>query len=138
MAEAVFAHKANLAGIGDRFHVDSAGTGRWHVGDLPHTGTRKELSAHGVPYSHRARVIGSGDLIDFDYIITMDDSNFQDVTSLGESAAQIRRFVELDPSCGYSEVPDPYYEGNFAEVYALVDRLSDALLAEIRASRIVS
>jgi protein-tyrosine phosphatase len=132
MAEAVFAHKAAAAGLSDRFLIDSAGTGSWHIGQPPHSGTRKELARHNIPTTHRARVVTEQDLADFDYILTMDDSNFDDVNALGIPKGKLRRFVEYDSSTGYQEVPDPYYTGHFDEVYDLVDKLSDGLLQTIR------
>ena len=35
LAEGVFAHLVAEAALDDRFRIDSAGTGAWHVGNLP-------------------------------------------------------------------------------------------------------
>ena len=49
----------------------------------------------------------------------------------GESDAEVKLFLSYGDS-STQEVPDPYYDGRFAEVYQLVDKASDALLAHIR------
>ena len=135
MAEAVFAHKVAQAGLADRFEIDSCGTGHWHIGNPPHAGTRKQLSDHGIPTTHKARVIREQDLVDFDYVIVMDDSNYSDVSYMGEAKGVFQKMTDYDPSLGYNEVPDPYYTGKFDEVFSLVDRLSDKMLEAIRSER---
>lgn len=135
MAEAVFARKAADSGVGDYFFVDSAGTGRWHIGNSPHNGTLAQLALHGISTSHRARAIAEPDFSEFDYIVTMDDSNYDDVLALGAEKGKVRRFVDFDSAAGYKEVPDPYYSGNFSQVYEIVDQLSSGLLKAIRAEK---
>ncbi|MGF1671971.1 MAG: low molecular weight phosphotyrosine protein phosphatase, partial [Balneolaceae bacterium] len=48
MAEGVFQHMVDKAGLADKIVVDSAGTGSWHVGQKAHVGTRRELARHGI------------------------------------------------------------------------------------------
>lgn len=136
MAEAVFRHKVEAAGLADKIEADSAGTGDWHVGEPPHSGTRRVLKANDVEYQHRARTLTPEDLDNFDYILTMDDANLQAVQALaGESQwkvhAQIRPFLEYAPLSGVKEVPDPFYTGGFEDVYALVTQAAEGLLAAI-------
>ncbi len=135
MAEAVFQHKVALAGLDDRIETDSAGTGSWHVGNPPHEGTRAILREKGIDYRHRARVVRTADLDEFDYIVTMDDDNLRNVLRLGSGKAIVKPFLDYAPGTGYTEVPDPYYTGRFAEVYDLVDIAADGLLATIRRER---
>jgi protein-tyrosine phosphatase len=132
MAEAVFAHKVREAGLDDLIASDSAGTGNWHVGSSPHAGTRRILAKNAIQYVHAARQIVATDLEKFDYVMTMDDDNFANVQRMGRGRAVVRPFLEYAPDSGITEVPDPYYTGNFEEVYDLVDAAADGLLAEIR------
>jgi len=132
MAEAVFRHKVTQAGLADRVEVDSAGTGYWHVGEPPHRGTRRTLDEKGVSYAGMsARQMEVADLDLFDYILTMDETNYADVRSLGPSHAVVRPLLSYAPELGLTEVPDPYYTGGFEGVYQLVDRACDILLATI-------
>ena len=133
MAEGVFQHKVREAGLEDRIESDSAGTGHWHIGSPPHPGTRHVLAEKGIAYSHRARQIGSDDLNAFDYILTMDETNYADVQALGTGSGEVVRLLDYAPALGIREVPDPYHTGGYEGVYTLIDAATDGLLALIRA-----
>jgi protein-tyrosine phosphatase len=132
MAEGVFQHLVNQAGLEDKIETDSAGTGHWHLGEAPHHGTRRILQSNSISYDHRARLIRREDLETFDYILTMDEMNWRDVQELGGGRAKVARFMSYAPHTGVAEVPDPYYTGNFSEVYQLVEQAAQGLLDEIR------
>jgi protein-tyrosine phosphatase len=132
MAEALFQHKVKLAGLEDQIQSDSAGTGDWHVGKPPHHGTAQALAEHGIDYAHQARVFCKEDLDRFDYIITMDEANHEAVEQLGSGPARVASLLSFALHLGIAEVPDPYYTGNFSEVYHLVDEATDGLLGAIR------
>jgi protein-tyrosine phosphatase len=134
MAEAVFRQKVKAAGLDDRILADSAGTGGWHIGQPPHHGTRSILAERGVDAAGLVgRQIERADLDEFDYILTMDESNLSGVRSLGPARGTVRPLLEYGPPSGYTEVPDPFYTGGFEGVYALIDAACDGLLAAIRA-----
>lgn len=137
MAEAVFAHMVKEAGLSDKIMIDSAGTGSWHVGESAHHGTLNILRQNNIPYNGRARQLTRRDLSDFNYVLTMDHSNYENVTRyLGdEPETEVRMFLSYANDAGVIdtlEVPDPYYDGRFAEVYELVQKGSRALLDHIR------
>ncbi len=134
MAEGVFQHLVNEAGLGDEIIVDSAGTGSWHVGEQAHRGTRAVLQKHGIPYNGRARQLTPEDFDQFDYILAMDNSNLSNIRRMlpDDSDAVVMRFLDVDDDVDEKEVPDPYYDGRFEYVYALVERGAQALLARIR------
>lgn len=132
MAEAVFLHKVQQAGLAGQIKADSAGTGDWHVGKPPHPGTTRLLAQNGVEYAHAARQISTADLNAFDYIVTMDEANRQGVYVLGQGKARVVALLDYAPHLNIAEVPDPYYTGNFEEVYHLVDAAAEGLLTAIR------
>ncbi|WP_127531530.1 low molecular weight protein-tyrosine-phosphatase [Paenibacillus kobensis] len=140
MAEAVFRRKVEEAGLTESIQIDSAGTGDWHIGKPPHEGTRKLLDQRGISYAGmRARQVTGGDFSNFDYIVCMDSSNEQNMNDIRRSlseqnigGAQMLKMLDLVPEAGMSDVPDPYYTGNFEEVYELVSTGCDRLLAKIR------
>lgn len=139
MAEAVFRHLVNERGLDGQIVVDSAGTGSWHVGEPPHEGTRRILSENDIDYSGiRARQVGRRDLEEFDYIIAMDAANLSDLRRLAgpNSPAVIARLLDFVPDREKDDVPDPYYTGNFAEVYRLIrsgcEHLLDAIVRDHR------
>ncbi len=134
MAEAVFAHKVRAAGLQDQVHADSAGTGDWHLGHAPHPGTRHVLAVNAIDYAHEARLLTAQDLQEFDYVLTMDDSNLRTVQARAPGKATVRPFLDYAPDAAVREVPDPYLTGDFDAVYALVTEAAEGLLADIRAA----
>jgi protein-tyrosine phosphatase len=135
MAEAVFRNLLAREGLEDAITVDSAGTGDWHIGRPPHEGTRKLLDRYGISYSGmKARQLSNQDGSGFDLIVAMDTKNERDIREkLGSpQRAEIIRFLTLLPERGIEDVPDPYYSGNFDEVYELVQAGCEKLLARIK------
>lgn len=135
MAEAVFRSKVRDAGLADRISVDSAGTGDWHLGEPPHEGTRRILKRNSIDFAGlEARQTQSDDFARFRYIVAMDDSNLRNLQPIAPADHQARLCKLLDFSTDRKggDVPDPYYTGNFDEVYEMVDDACDRLLAYIR------
>ena len=142
LAENLFLHQAEQAGVSDRFEVDSAGTGAWHVGESPDPRMRRVAASHGLNYTGRARQFRAEDLENFDLIIAMDRENLSDLQRLARSqdaAQKIRLLREFDPfGSPQAGVPDPYYGGidGFEEVYQIVDRSTQKLLDAILAGEL--
>lgn len=138
MADAVLQQMVREAGLEAEIKVDSAGTGSWHVGESAHPGTLKILRGHHIPYSGRARHLEQRDFAEFDYILAMDKSNLSNIQRLANRRGEqpeIALFLSYANRAGTvreEEVPDPYYDGRFEEVYDLVSRGCAALLDAIR------
>ncbi|TVY02278.1 low molecular weight protein-tyrosine-phosphatase [Cohnella terricola] len=135
MAEAVFRDLVGKAGLSGKISIDSAGTGDWHIGKPPHEGTRELLDRYSISYEGmKARQLSTRDGGDFDLIVAMDTKNEQDIREkLGaNSRAKVIRFLSLLPEKGIDDVPDPYYTGNFDEVYELVKAGCEKLLSRIK------
>lgn len=136
MAEAVFRHKLKEAGLDGIVAVDSAGTGDWHAGEPPHAGTRRVLGTRGISCEGmRARQLTAEDGDRYDLIVAMDRANEKAVRRVVPSGsnAEIIRFLSLLPEKGMEDVPDPYYTGNFEEVYDLVAEGCERLLSKVQA-----
>ena len=111
-----------------RWEIDSAGTGGWHVGELPDRRMRIHARQRGLELNHRCRKVTSADFDDFDLIIPMDANNELNLRRLAPSLEASKKIVPMaafiDDSFRYDHVPDPYYEG--AEGFELVlDMLQD-------------
>ncbi|MFD1175052.1 low molecular weight protein-tyrosine-phosphatase [Paenibacillus puldeungensis] len=135
MAEAVFRQQVVRENLVSRFHIDSAGIGNWHTGNPPHHGTRGILDQYEIPYEGiRARQVAQEDFSRFNYIVAMDRQNERDLKSLAQQTdgGKIIKLLDLVPELQGQEVPDPYYTGNFDEVYELVVKGCQALLETIR------
>jgi len=132
MAEAVFRDMVVRAGLAGRIAVDSAGTGGWHAGEQPHQGTRRVLRERGIDYTHAARQIVGDDFVRFDYLIALDNGHMFELRARAErSGAQLARLLDFAPNAPTRDVPDPYYDGRFAEVYTLVEQGCQGLLEHI-------
>jgi protein-tyrosine phosphatase len=134
MAEAVFRKQVREAGLQDRIEIDSAGLGGWHAGERPHRGTLAVLDKHGVPHTGiHSRQITKADLSSFDYLVAMDEENMEGLQKLGAVAGdKVFRLLDLVEERKDKNVPDPYYTGNFDEVYEMVTQGCEALLAKIK------
>ncbi len=134
MAEAIFRHLVNEAGLSERFEIDSAGTGSWHVGEPPHPGTQRVLARRNISTAGMyARQVRSADIDQFDYILVMDRENLADLSRFHPKARErARLLLSFAPNLGTDEVPDPYYNGRFEEVYHLIETACRNLLAYIR------
>jgi len=130
MAEAVFRKMVFDKGLADKFVIASSGTCRWHVGEPPHVGTRLILSENKIEVGgKRAQQLKSQDFQDYDYLIAMDQENVEDVQYYFKQT--VRRLMEFAPPGFPLDVPDPYYEHNFEEVYKLVNAGCEGLLTYI-------
>jgi protein-tyrosine phosphatase len=141
LAEGVFRRKVEEAGLADRFEIDSAGTGHWHVGEPPDVRMRQASGRRGVDLSGlRARQLHRGDLAGdraYDHVFVMDKANLNDTLYLdqrGDHGTRVRLFREFDSEPDDYQVPDPYYGGpdGFDHVYDIVDRTAETILNRLR------
>ena len=135
-AEGVFLHLIASEGLEDRFVVDSAGTGGWHVGNPADRRMRAAAERRGIHLPSRARQIELADFTSFDRILTMDDDNFRNVHSLARELGERPALARIEPMTSHcrvhqvSEVPDPYYGGEqgFEDVLDLLEDACGGLL----------
>ena len=132
MAEAIFKRMVEGEGLSDRVHVDSAGTGSWHVGERAHQGTRRVLRQHGIHYEGRARQIEERDVEDDAYIIAMSQSNIDEFRRRFGAYPRLHRLLDFAENGDVRDVPDPYYTGNFELVYRLIEDGCRGFLSYIR------
>ncbi|MEL6589159.1 MAG: low molecular weight protein-tyrosine-phosphatase [Bacteroidota bacterium] len=138
MAEGLFLHYVKQAQLEDQIEVDSAGTGGWHVGELPDSRMRATAKKHNIPLPSLARKAIAADFAKFDYILAMDASNYQDLQRLADrqagAKAQLFKMRYFDEQAPNADVPDPYWGGDqgFENVYQMLDRATQKLLAHIR------
>ena len=97
----------------DKFTVDSAGTGDWHVGRQPDSRSIAIAKSKGLDISrHRGRLFTTKDFETNDYIFVMDNSNYKDVMRLApnaEAKSKVSLILnELFPDENV-DVPDPYF-----------------------------
>jgi protein-tyrosine phosphatase len=135
-AEGVFLQRLALAGLQERYTVDSAGTGGWHVGKPADARMRRAAARRGIHLPSRARQLELADLGRFDHILTMDADNLAAVEAMArrwpgeDHRALVEPLVRYCRRLSASEVPDPYYGGEegFERVLDLLDDACDGLL----------
>ncbi|MCC4309312.1 low molecular weight phosphotyrosine protein phosphatase [Alcanivorax marinus] len=136
-AEAVFRRRVTDAGLEERIHIDSAGTGDWHIGKAPDRRASAAAARRGYELDRlRARQVSAEDFHRFDLILAMDDNNLADLQALrpADDDALLARFLDVLGEDGPHEVPDPYYGGDdgFDHVLNLVEKASDLWLERLR------
>lgn len=113
-AEIIFRQKVADAGLQAEYEIDSAGTIGYHAGSGPDPRMAEALRGRGFTISGNARQIREKDLEHFDLIVTMDESNLENVRDLDPSGRFHRKIQPLVSFCETHDdprVPDPYYGG---------------------------
>ena len=130
-AHGIFEHIVRENGMSERIEVDSAGTYGGHRGELPDRRMRNAAMYRGYALTHRSRQVSALDFLEYDLVIAMDDSNYEDLMHLApsvEATHKIKRMADYFTSHKISYVPDPYYMG--AEGFSLVlDLLVDGCMS---------
>ena len=134
-AEGIFNQKIKERDLEKLFVVDSAGTGSWHVGNLPDKRMRSTALSRGIELTSRSRQIEENDLYEFDQILVMDKDNLDAVKSLTKDQnnpvnSKIKLILSYSKNFHLDEVPDPYYGGQngFDKVIDLLDDAMDGLI----------
>ena len=81
-AQGIMQALVDEAGETDCWEIDSAGTGGYHVGDLPDSRMRLAARRRGLELDHICRQVRTSDFDRFDLIIAMDDSNYRALRQL--------------------------------------------------------
>jgi protein-tyrosine phosphatase len=133
LAEGILASKLPK----DKFKVDSAGTGSWHIGHAPDERSIAVAKKNGLIISHqRGRQFSTADFEAFDYIFVMDSSNYDTVTALAKDQAHKAKVKlildELFPNENV-DVPDPYFglPNGFNIVYQMLDQACDVIAKKL-------
>lgn len=129
-AEAVFRHKANLAGL--NVEIDSAGTHGYHIGSPADKRSQAAGEERGYSFKGiKCRRVDENDFERFDFILPMDISNLNNLREMSDPEYHDKIKLMLD-FAGYEdeEVPDPYYGGKkgFDLVLSLIEEASDGLI----------
>lgn len=136
-AEGVMKMLVAEAGLSDRISVESAGTGNYHVGEPADRRSAAAAKARGVALDGCAKQFQPEDFDRFDYIVAMDRRNFGFLKRMArkpEHAAKLSMLRSFDPESAGAQredVPDPYFEDNFDEVFDICKAGCIGLLREI-------
>jgi protein-tyrosine phosphatase len=137
LAEGVFLHLAERAGVADRFEVDSAGTGDWHVGERADHRTLAALERRGYDGGlHRARQFTTDSFDTNDLVIALDRSHERILRGWArrdDDADKVALLLGFEPQSTALDVPDPYYAGpaKFDEVLGMIESATRSLFHQL-------
>lgn len=104
-----------IKGLSDLIEIDSAGTIDYHEGEPPDPRMTAHASKRGYFLNSLARQFDPNRDFDyFDYIVTMDDDNFDDIIALdyqNRYRNKVCKITSFGNNKHIDEVPDPYYSG---------------------------
>ena len=133
LAEGILASKLPK----NKFKVDSAGTGSWHIGNAPDERSIITAKKNGILISNqKCRQITTNDFDFFDYIYVMDNNNYIDVLELSKNQEHRKKVQlilnELFPNENV-DVPDPYYglQNGFDSVYQMLNEACDLIAKKL-------
>ncbi|MFD1521521.1 low molecular weight protein-tyrosine-phosphatase [Pseudonocardia yunnanensis] len=134
IAEKVFVHELQRAGLAHAVEVGSAGTGSWHIGSPADERAAALLRAEGYPDEHTARQVDA-ELLSADLLVALDESHRRALQSMVREPERVRLLRSFDPAApAGAEVPDPYY-GNadgFTEVLTMIRAAMPGMLDWVR------
>jgi protein-tyrosine phosphatase len=133
LAEGILASKLSK----EKFLVDSAGTGSWHIGHAPDKRSISTAKKNGLNIANqKGRQFTKADFDTFDYIFVMDNSNYNDVIHLAKNDTQKNKVQLILNSIFPDEnvdVPDPYYgmANGFDQVYLMLDDACEVIAKKL-------
>ena len=132
-AEAIMNKLIEERGLTNQITCDSAGTSQHHAGHPADPRMRKHAKTKGYNITSISRSFEIEDFNQFDWIITMDDSNYENLTSRIQQEAHTKKVLKMADFCKIKNcdfIPDPYYGENqgFLNVIALLEDSCSHLL----------
>ena len=121
----------------EKFVVDSAGTGSWHIDRQPDERSIAVAKKNSIDIAkQKGRQFATTDFESFDYIYVMDNSNYHDIIDLADNQEQKNKVKlilnELFPNENV-DVPDPYYgvSNGFEVVYKMLNETCDIIAKKL-------
>ena len=118
---------------GTEIFIDSAGTGGWHIGELPDPRSIEIARVNRIDITDQTcRKFVQRDFDEFDWIYVMDKSNLADVMSMArdkQDQMKVKLILEELYPGQSKEVPDPYYDERlgFEKVFHMLNAACDKI-----------
>lgn len=143
MAEFILKDMVAKRGISGEFRIESAATSSEEcyggVGNPVYPPAKRELIKHGIGISgnelglekKRARQLRRDDYDKWDYIIGMEQLNIGYMNRIlgGDPEGKVKLLMDFTDSP--EDIADPWYSGDFAGVYAQIERGCSSLLEKV-------
>ena len=135
-AEAIMNKMIEEANLASQITCDSAGTSQHHAGHPADPRMRKPAEIKGYNITSISRSFEIEDFNQFDWIITMDNSNYENVVSLARTEEHKKKVLKMADFCKIKDcdfIPDPYYgeSQSFANVISLLEDSCSHLLTHL-------
>lgn len=136
-AEAVMNFIIKKNNLHHLIEVDSAGTIAYHSGECADERMMKHAAKRGYELTSISRNFNpEADFEKFDYIVTMDEENYEDILHLDRENKYRNKIFRMADFCrvmDVNEVPDPYYGGSagFELVLDILEDASEGLLEKV-------
>jgi protein-tyrosine phosphatase len=137
-AEGIFKTMVEKEKLSERIEIDSAGTIDYHIGESPDSRMKSHAASRGYFLKSKARMFEpKTDFEKFDYIITMDNEIFDEISQLDKQKSyrgKIHKMTEFNRYIKADEVPDPYFGGpeGFEKVIDILVDASRGLLNRLK------
>ena len=136
-AEAIMKKTIEKNDLSDKIEIDSAGTIEYHSGESADSRMIVYAKERGYKVDSIARQFDmEKDFKQFDYIVTMDNENLDDIKSmdiLKKHEHKIFRMIDFCTDRTIDEIPDPYYNSasGFEEVLDMLEDATQGLLNRV-------
>ena len=132
-AEAIMNKMIEAEDLMDQIICDSAGTSLYHSGQPADPRMKKYAKTKGYNITSISRPFETEDFNQFDWIITMDNSNYENLISLAKKAEHGKKVLKISNFCKIKNcdfIPDPYYKEDqgFLNVISLLEDSCSHLL----------
>lgn len=137
-AEGIMNKMLEEKNLKNAIETDSAGTIGYHEGEPADPRMNRHAAKRGYRLTSLARKFNpKKDFDEFDYIVTMDDNNYEDILLSdikGKYHHKVHKMSKFFIDHGFTEVPDPYYgvADGFETVLDLLEEGNKNLLEKIR------
>lgn len=119
------------------FFVDSAGTGSYHIGELPDPRSIAVARKNGIDITdQKARKFIPKDFRKFDLIYAMDKDNYRNICALAKHNFELQKVKMILNESELPQdlsVPDPYFggTGEFETVYRMLNDACETLAKKL-------
>ena len=138
MGEFVLKDMVEKRGIADKFHIESAATSDYEIGNPVHHGTRDKLAKYGISVAGKyARQITKKDYEDYDYILLMDELNVTKIKDTIPADPDNKICKLLEYAGSERDIADPWYTGNFDVTYDDIVEGCEAFLAHLEKNNLI-
>ena len=133
MAEFVMKHMVKAEGLADQFHIESAATSAWEIGNPVYPPACEMLARHGISCAGKtARQMTCADYQHYDLIIGMDESNMDDMRTICGGDPENKIHMLMDYTDRPGNVADPWFTRDFDATWVDVNEGCCALLEKIK------